>query len=179
LRSHLASALESELFGHVRGAFTGATGDKVGMITMANGGTMFLDEIGELPKELQVKLLRTLQFGEVQPVGATRPQSCQRAIRSSDEPGPRAGGRESRFREDLLYRLNAITLQIPPLKDRRETCCRSFITSCNERPRRLDAGAEGERRFRRVLQQYAWPGNVRELENEAAASWRSLHPSCH
>jgi DNA-binding NtrC family response regulator len=164
-----AQLLESELFGHVRGAFTGAASDKAGLVRQAEGGTLFLDEIGELPKDLQVKLLRTLQFGEIQPVGAARPQKVQVRFVAATNRDLEQEVREGRFREDLLYRLNAVVLHIPPLRKRPGDILPlflHFLARAAERAGRPvpKAGAQIER----VLQQYDWPGNVRELENEAS-----------
>jgi transcriptional regulator with GAF, ATPase, and Fis domain len=160
--------LESELFGHVKGAFTGAVSDKTGLIPAAHTGTVFLDEIGELPKELQVKLLRTLQFGEVQPVGSARPRTVDVRFVAATNRDLEQEVREGRFREDLLYRLNAVTLRIPPLKERRDDILPLFYHF-------LGAAAEKAgrpvpdvpRELERALERYEWPGNVRELENEA------------
>jgi serine/threonine-protein kinase PknK len=161
--------LESELFGHVRGAFTGATGDKQGLVPQANGGTLFLDEVGELPKELQVKLLRTLQFGEVQPVGSARPQSVDVRFVAATNRDLEHEVREGRFREDLLYRLNAITLQIPGLKERPDDVLPLFYEFLQRAAAKAGrAVPKVTNELERVLQQYGWPGNVRELENEAA-----------
>jgi transcriptional regulator with GAF, ATPase, and Fis domain len=163
-----AQLLESELFGHVRGAFTGATADKPGVVPMAHGGTLFLDEIGELPRELQVKLLRTLQFGEVQPVGAARPQSVNVRFVAATNRDLELEAREGRFREDLLYRLNAITIQLPPLRERPDDVLPLFYHFLQHA-----AGKAGRpvpqvaAELERAVQQYGWPGNVRELENEA------------
>ena len=160
--------LESELFGHVRGAFTGATADRPGIVSLANGGTLFLDEVGELPKELQVKLLRTLQFGEVQPVGSAKTQTVSVRFVAATNRDLELEVREGRFREDLYYRLNALTLQLPPLRDRPDDILPlfyHFVARAAE-----EAGRPTPRitpRLERVLQKYAWPGNVRELENEA------------
>lgn len=160
--------LESELFGHVRGAFTGATRDKTGLIAQADGGTVFLDEIGELPLELQAKLLRTLQFGEVQPVGSTRPATVDVRFLAATNRDLEHEVAQGRFREDLLYRLNAITLELPPLKDRPGDVLLLFYHFLRE-------AAEGEGRpvpqvtpaLERTLSAHDWPGNVRELKNEA------------
>ncbi|MEM6794647.1 MAG: sigma-54-dependent Fis family transcriptional regulator [Acidobacteriota bacterium] len=160
--------LESELFGHLRGSFTGATGNKVGVIASADGGSVFLDEVGELPLELQVKLLRTLQFGEVQQVGATRPQRVDVRFLAATNRDLEAEVRRGAFREDLLYRLNVITLDLPPLASRPDDILPLFYHF-------LDKASEDQKRsvpevsplLEGVLQAYAWPGNVRELENEA------------
>jgi len=160
--------LESELFGHVRGAFTDAKRDKVGTITTAHGGTLFLDEVGELPQELQVKLLRTLQFGEVQPVGATQPVSVNVRFVAATNRNLADDVEAGRFREDLLYRLNVVTLELPPLRDRPDDILPLFFhflrNACAKQgkvPPRVSP------RLERVLGHYRWPGNVRELENEA------------
>jgi Nif-specific regulatory protein/two-component system response regulator HydG len=163
-----AQLLESELFGHVKGAFTGAAADKEGLLPQAHGGTAFLDELGELPLELQAKLLRVLQFGEVQPVGSARTRVVDvRFVAATNRDLERAVA-EGRFREDLYYRLNAVTLQLPPLKDRPDDILLLFhhvLRDAAEKAGRpvpeLGPGLE------RALQSYAWPGNVRELENEA------------
>ncbi len=160
--------LESELFGHVRGAFTGATRDKTGLIATAHRGTVFLDEVGELPLELQAKLLRTLQFGELQPVGSVRPQTVDVRFIAATNRDLSEEVAAGRFREDLLYRLNAITIEIPPLKERPGDILPLFYHF-------LKDAAEKEGRplpqvtpmLERSLQEHDWPGNVRELENEA------------
>jgi transcriptional regulator with GAF, ATPase, and Fis domain len=162
------SLLESELFGYVRGAFTGAVVDRPGLIAQASGGTVFLDEVGELPKELQVKLLRTLQFGEVQPVGSARPQSVNVRFVAATNRDLEQEAREGRFREDLLYRLNAVTLQLPPLRERPDDILplfHHFLGRAAEKAGRSVPKLDVE--LERVIQAYGWPGNVRELENEA------------
>ena len=158
--------LESELFGHVKGSFTGAVKDKAGLFTAAAGGTFFLDEIGETTPATQVKLLRVLQHREVIPVGATEAQPIDTRIiaatnRDLEEEIKRGG-----FRRDLFYRLNVIAVHLPPLRDRADDVlllAERFLQHSGElrgeAPKRLDdAAAE-------VLQGYQWPGNVRELEN--------------
>jgi transcriptional regulator with GAF, ATPase, and Fis domain len=158
--------LDSELFGHVRGAFTGADQTKRGLFVAADGGTLFLDEIGELPLELQPKLLRALQDGEVKPVGgvdATRVDV--RVVAATNRDLGEAVG-SGRFREDLYYRLAVITIDVPPLRARRgdiAALARHFADAAAVRARRgrveLSAGAIA------WLEAQAWPGNVRELEN--------------
>lgn len=163
-----ASLLESELFGHVRGAFTGATSDKQGFLPQAHGGTIVLDEIGEMSKDLQVKLLRVLQFGEIHPVGAAKAQRVNVRFVAATNRNLEEEVREGRFREDLLFRLNAVTLDLPPLHERPDDILPLFY-HCAERAAR-QAGKPVPKvtpRLERVLQKYAWPGNVRELENEA------------
>jgi Nif-specific regulatory protein len=160
--------LESELFGHVQGAFTGATRSKVGLITQADHSTVFLDEVGELPLELQAKLLRTLQFGEVQPVGSTRPVTVDVRFLAATNRDLEEEVAAGRFREDLLYRLNAITLELPPLKERPGDVLllfHHFLAEAAETDRRPVPHVTP--RLERALQQYEWPGNVRELKNEA------------
>jgi transcriptional regulator with GAF, ATPase, and Fis domain len=160
--------LESELFGHLKGSFTGATRDKTGVIASADGGSVFLDEIGELPQELQVKLLRTLQFGEVQQVGATRPMKVDVRFLAATNRNLEEEVKKGHFREDLLYRLNVVTLDLPPLADRPDDILPLFYhylhSTCAALGRPLPQVSP---RLERVLQDYAWPGNIRELENEA------------
>lgn len=160
--------LESELFGHLKGSFTGATRDKTGVIASADGGSVFLDEIGELPPELQVKLLRTLQFGEVQQVGANRPTKVDVRFLAATNRNLEDEVRKGQFREDLLYRLNVVTLDLPPLAERPDDILPLFYhylgTTCASLGRPMPQVSP---RLERVLQDYAWPGNIRELENEA------------
>jgi DNA-binding NtrC family response regulator len=177
------SLLESELFGHVKGSFTGAVKDKMGMFAAAEEGTFFLDEIGETTAATQVKLLRVLQHREVIPVGATEPIPINTRLvaatnRNLDEEIARG-----HFRSDLYYRLNVISIEIPPLRDRRDDIpllAESFLEEIarkrNETPKKLSAEAATQ------LQEYSWPGNVRELENaiERAvilASNGTIHPA--
>jgi transcriptional regulator with PAS, ATPase and Fis domain len=154
--------LESELFGYVKGAFTGATQNKEGLIAAAHTGTLLLDEIGELPKELQVKLLRVLQFGEVQPVGATKSQRYQvRFLAATNRD------LEVEVREDLFFRLNAVILTLPTLKERPNDVLPIFYhflrETCQAEAREVPEVSE---EVEMTLQGYDWPGNVRELENE-------------
>jgi two-component system response regulator HydG len=160
------SLLESELFGHVKGSFTGAVKDKMGLFGASSKGTFFLDEIGETTPSTQVKLLRALQHREVIPVGATEAVPVDTRVvaatnRDLDEE-IRAGG----FRSDLYYRLNVISLHLPPLRQRRddipvlaEHFLNRIAASRNEAPKQLTPDAS------EALAEYAWPGNVRELEN--------------
>jgi transcriptional regulator with GAF, ATPase, and Fis domain len=160
--------LESELFGHVRGAFTGATADKTGLIPAAHTGTLFLDEVSELPKELQVKLLRTLQFGEVQPVGSSRTQTVDVRFLAATNRDLEREVKEGRFREDLFYRLNAITLHVPPLRERPDDILLLFHHFLRCAAEKLDQPPPViSSQLERMLLQHEWPGNVRELENEA------------
>jgi two-component system response regulator HydG len=158
--------LESELFGHVKGSFTGAVRDKEGLFAAARGGTFFLDEIAEMTPATQVKLLRVLQEREALPVGGTEPIQVDVRVIAATNRDLDDEMRAGRFRSDLYYRLNVIALHLPPLRDRSEDIPR-FAEACLERmgqernttPRRLSAGALD------VLLAYDWPGNVRELEN--------------
>jgi Nif-specific regulatory protein/two-component system response regulator HydG len=161
------TVLESELFGHVKGAFTGALRDRAGMIESAENGTLFLDEVGEMPPSLQVKLLRTLQFGEYKPVGSDHPRSANVRFVSATHRNLEEAVTQGQFRQDLLYRINSLTLEIPPLRERvddipllfrhfvEKIMSRSGTPARDASPALMDA-----------LVGYAWPGNVRELENE-------------
>jgi DNA-binding NtrC family response regulator len=161
-----AELLESELFGHVRGSFTGAIADKPGKFEIANRGTIFLDEIGTMPLHLQMKLLRVLQEQEVERVGSTsRTKLDVRVISATNsdlEDRVHLGG----FREDLYYRLNVIPIQLPPLRERREDVpllAKHFLEKICTSMRRPVLGITQE--ALRALEQYGWPGNVREMEN--------------
>jgi DNA-binding NtrC family response regulator len=155
---------ESELFGHVKGAFTDARGDRLGCFELADGGTLFLDEIANMPMRLQAKLLRVLQTGEMQRVGSSRVQHVNLRLLSAtnaDLAGEVAAGR---FREDLLYRLNTVTVHVPPLRDRRddiEPLARHFLAHYIRRYAKPIAGFDDD--ARRALEAHRWPGNVREL----------------
>ncbi|WP_075215474.1 sigma-54-dependent transcriptional regulator [Mongoliimonas terrestris] len=159
--------VESTLFGHEKGAFTGAVDKHVGKFQEANGGTLFLDEVGELPPAIQVKLLRALQEGEIEPVGARRSVKVDFRLVSATNRRLVDMVKEGRFREDLYYRLNVFPIFVPPLRDRRED-----IPGLVEHFVRRIAAEEGKRRLTGVtedalamLQAYAWPGNIRQLEN--------------
>ncbi len=158
--------LESELFGHVRGAFTGATGHKRGLFEEANGGTLFLDEIGELPLALQVKLLRALQEEEIRKVGDTKTHKVDVRVIAATARNLEEEVKQGRFREELYYRLNVVTVSIPPLRERREDIpllADHYIRKLSEvnrrEPRELSPAAL------QLLMRYHWPGNVRELVN--------------
>ena len=158
--------LESELFGHVAGAFTGATGNKEGKFKLADGGTIFLDEIGTASPAMQVKLLRVLQELEFEQVGGTKTIKVDiRVILATNEDLANAVA-AGRFRQDLYYRINVINLQLPSLKERLgdiPSLAEHFLNSvCRETGRRFD-GFDPETMS--ILQAYAWPGNVRELQN--------------
>jgi DNA-binding NtrC family response regulator len=159
------SLLESELFGHVRGSFTGALGDKKGVFEQAHGGSIFLDEIGETTAAVQVRLLRVLEQGEVRPVGASRVTTVNVRVVAATNRDLERSVREGSFRQDLYYRLNVIRIAVPPLRDRREDIpllaahvLRDVATRGGPL-RRLSPEALA------ALMSYAWPGNVRELEN--------------
>jgi two-component system, NtrC family, response regulator HydG len=157
---------ESELFGHVRGAFTGATDNKPGLFEAADGGTLFLDEIGELPAAVQAKLLRVLETGEVQRVGSVQPRKVDVRIVVATNRDLRAEAEAGRFRSDLFYRLNVVELSVPPLRDRREDI--PYLTAAFVREFSVKFGKEIEgvsSAAERILISGAWAGNVRELRN--------------
>ena len=160
--------LESELFGHVKGSFTGAVRDKDGLLVAAGSGTLFLDEIGEMSPALQVKLLRALQEREVVPVGATEPLDIDVRVIAATNRDLEQEIRRGTFRSDLYYRLNVITMHLPPLRERPEDVpllaehfLHRLAADKNGEGERLQLSAEASA----ALQQYDWPGNVRELEN--------------
>lgn len=158
--------LESELFGHVRGAFTGAVKDRPGVFQRAHGGTLFLDEVAELPLELQAKLLRVLQERSFVPVGGTRSVDVDVRIVAATHRSLRAEVEAGRFREDLMYRLRVIPVYLPPLRERRgdiELLLRYFLDRATGRLGRTVTGIAPE--AMRALLDYDWPGNVRELIN--------------
>lgn len=159
--------LESELFGHTRGSFTGAYRDKPGLVRQADGGTLFLDELGEMSPRMQAVLLRFTETGEIQPVGADRPagRADVRLITATNRD-LRAQIADGKFREDLYYRLNVIQIRIPPLRDRAgdvTLLLRHFLQQASEAHRM--ACPELTRDAQAVLEAYPWPGNVRELKN--------------
>ncbi len=157
--------LESELFGHVRGAFTGASADKTGLFEAANGGTILLDEIGELPLGLQAKLLRVLQENEIRRVGDQKTRRVDARVLAATARDLEAEVRAGRFREDLFYRINVVVITLPPLREREDDIAplsRHFVARLAQRfgrPLSLSADAIA------WLEQQPWPGNVRELEN--------------
>ena len=158
--------LESELFGHVRGAFTGATNHKKGKFALADGGTIFLDEIGTMSQALQAKLLRVLQEREFEPLGSERTQRVDVRVIAATNRDLRQMVSDGRFQEDLYYRLNVIPIEIPPLRERREdipVLIEHFVQKHAQRAgKRISGTAPG---VLEVLQASDWPGNVRELEN--------------
>ena len=160
------SLLESELFGHTKGSFTGAIADKVGLFRSVAGGTLFLDEVGEMPQSLQVKLLRALQEHEVTPVGASHPVKFDARIITATNKVLESEVEHGQFREDLFYRLNVVEIEVPPLRERPEDIpllvkhlvAKSAIAQNQpEKPVTKDVLT--------ALSKYSWPGNVRELEN--------------
>ena len=158
--------LESELFGHVRGAFTNAIAHREGRFTVANGGTIFLDEIGDMSPNLQVKLLRVLQDRTFEPVGSSKTLKVNVRVVAATHQNLEQAILERRFREDLFYRLNVIPIEVPPLRQRREDIpllVQHFLDVANqEKAKRID-GIHPEALS--LLCEYDWPGNVRELEN--------------
>ncbi len=160
------SVFESELFGHVRGAYTDAKEERIGRFELADGGTLFLDEVGNTPLSQQAKLLRVLEDGEFERLGSSRTQRCDARVIAATNADLAAEVADGRFRKDLLYRLNTLELRLPPLRERRDDIvplARAFLQASAQRCGRdglqLDTEAE------RALCAYAWPGNVRELQH--------------
>jgi transcriptional regulator with GAF, ATPase, and Fis domain len=159
--------LESELFGHKKGSFTGAHEEKKGLFEIADGGTLFLDEVTEMPLSLQSKLLRVLQEGEIRPVGATQERKVNVRIVAATNRNLEKEVAEGRFREDLYYRLKVFPLRVPPLRERREDVpllANSFLQRYATEMGKPAAGFSQQ--TMELLQSYTWPGNVRELQNE-------------
>ena len=159
--SLVGTMMESELFGHVRGAFTGALDTKKGLIEMANGGTAFFDEIGELPLEMQVKLLRVLQEQEVRPVGSLQRIRIEMRLVAATNRDLQKEVAAGRFREDLFHRLNVVRLTLPPLREHREDIpllMERFLSTSSGRFVLSNDAME-------AIMDYDWPGNVRELKN--------------
>jgi two-component system response regulator AtoC len=158
--------LESEFFGHVKGAFTGADRDREGLFEIARGGTLFLDEVGDLPQTLQVKLLRVLQEGEVRPVGGDRSRGVDARIVAATNLELEAAIEEGRFRQDLYYRLAVVPIHLPPLSARPEEipALAHHLLGRHAARLRLEVQGIGPEVMERLLA-YPWPGNVRELEN--------------
>jgi DNA-binding NtrC family response regulator len=158
--------IESELFGHEKGAFTGAASQRDGLVAAADGGTLFLDEIGELPLEAQARLLRVLQEGEVRPIGSVESRKVDVRLVAATHRDLRKLSSEGKFREDLYFRINVIQLTVPPLRDRgkdimalTEALCARYSEQFNRTPMNLSPEAI------QAITTYTWPGNVRELEN--------------
>ncbi len=161
------SLLESELFGHARGAFTGASADRKGLFEEADGGTIFLDEVGEMSPAMQLRLLRVLQEGEIRRVGASSPRRIDVRVLAATNADLEADVESGRFRKDLYYRLNVFPVRLPPLRERVEdipALAEYFLRMYRERARRAVPGITPE--ALRCLRAYPFPGNVRELENE-------------
>ena len=157
---------ESELFGHVKGAFTDARSDRIGRFELADGGTIFLDEIGNVPLHQQAKLLRVLESGDIERVGSSRSRHVNVRVVSATNTDLHAACASGQFRQDLLFRLNTVEIHIPPLRERREdipTLAIHFLRRYASRYRRLVEGFDA--RALQSLSQYSWPGNVRELEH--------------
>ncbi|MGQ3685331.1 MAG: sigma-54-dependent transcriptional regulator [Candidatus Loosdrechtia sp.] len=158
--------LESELFGHVKGAFTGAIKDKKGLFEEADEGTLFMDEIGDIPKSVQAKILRVLQEGEFIPLGDTITKKIDVRIIAATNQDLLKRVQEKEFREDLYYRLNVINIKMPPLRERKEDIpllVKHFIEKYNKKENKHIKGISPE--VEKEFYQYNWPGNVRELEN--------------
>lgn len=158
--------LESELFGHLRGAFTGAVGDKKGLFEEASGGTLFLDEVGDISLPLQIKLLRVLQEGEVRPVGANENRRVDVRVIAATHRDLEEMVRSGKFREDLFYRLKVIGIELPPLRERLEDLpdlVNHFLARYSEKNRKKISHISDEAMA--LLRTYPWPGNVRELEH--------------
>jgi transcriptional regulator with GAF, ATPase, and Fis domain len=159
--------LESELFGHKKGSFTGATDDKRGLFELADGGTLFLDEIGEMPLSLQAKLLRALQEGEIRAVGANKPIHVNVRIVTATNRNLKKEVEEKRFREDLYYRLAVFPIRVPALRERREDIPLLAAFFLAKYASEIGKSVSGfSQQTMELLQAYDWPGNVRELENE-------------
>jgi two-component system, NtrC family, response regulator HupR/HoxA len=159
--------VESEFFGHGKGAFTGAIQEKKGYFEMANGGTIFLDEIGEAPPELQVKLLRVIQEGEIMPVGLSQARKVNVRIIASTNRDLRAEVEAGRFRQDLYFRINVFSVTIPPLRERTKdilSLAGFFLQEFAAKLNRRVSGFHAE--TQKLMLAYSWPGNVRELQNE-------------
>ena len=159
--------LESELFGHRRGAFTGAIRDQPGLFRSAAGGTVFLDEVGEMPSSMQAKLLRVLEQGEVMPLGESIPSKVDVRVLSATNRQLRSDVQQGKFRSDLFYRIAVFPIKLPPLRERREDIpilAQRFVKRAAERQHKLVSGFDEAALA--VFAAYSWPGNIRELQNE-------------
>jgi DNA-binding NtrC family response regulator len=157
---------ETELFGHVKGAFTDARTDRIGRFELADGGTIFLDEIGNVPYRQQAKLLRVLETGEIERIGSSHTKRVDVRVISATNADLQTAVESGQFREDLLFRLNTVEIQLPPLRERREDIgplAAHFLSRYADRYRRAINGFEPA--ALQAMMQYAWPGNVRELEH--------------
>jgi len=163
--SLVPTLIESELFGHVKGAFTGADRAKDGLLASADGGTVFLDEIGELPLDLQAKLLRALQEKEVRPVGATQSKPISARVLAATNRDLATMVERGQFRKDLYFRLNVVNLRIPPLRDRRDDIAPLAMHFLARMNRESGTSHTFSDDALRVMSEFDWPGNVRELEN--------------
>ncbi len=160
-----STLIESELFGHVRGAFTGASQARTGLLASAGGGTVFLDEIGELPVELQAKLLRALQEREIRPLGSNEPVPLQARVLAATNRNLEAAIEKGTFREDLYFRLNVVSIRVPPLRERKSDIP-ALVQAFLQRYGALEEGIVGfSKEAMDRMMSYSWPGNVRELEN--------------
>ncbi|MFQ5668870.1 MAG: sigma-54 interaction domain-containing protein, partial [Candidatus Binatia bacterium] len=161
-----AELLESELFGHARGAFTGAQNAREGKFQVADGGTMFLDEIGDMAYALQAKLLRVLEEGVVEPIGTNKQVQVDARVISSTNRDLSAAMEQERFRSDLFYRLNVFHIHLPPLRERREDIAPLATFLLDKIAREMGRGPlQLTPKALQLLEQHAWPGNVRELRN--------------
>lgn len=161
-----ANLLESELFGYVKGAFTGAVQDKKGLFEEASGGTLFLDEIANMPSEVQVKLLRVIQEGEIRPLGSTQVKKVDVRIVAAASEDLKTQLKKEKFRQDLFYRINVITVTLPPLRERKEDIvilANNFLKKLSKKNGKKILGFKPD--VISIFEEYTWPGNVRELEN--------------
>jgi two-component system response regulator HydG len=163
--SLVPTLIESELFGYVKGAFTGAHRSKDGLLAIAEGGTVFLDEVGELPIDLQAKLLRAIQEHEIRPVGSTRRVPINVRILAATNRDLESAVAEGRFRRDLYFRLNVLTLRIPPLRERKQDVPLLAQHVLDRLSRITGAQRTLSDEALKAMLAYDWPGNVRELEN--------------
>lgn len=161
-----ANLIESELFGYIKGAFTGAAGTRKGLFEQAHGGTLFLDEIANMPLEVQPKLLRAIQEGQIRPVGSSLPKEVDVRIIAAASGDLKKHVENGKFREDLFYRLNVVNIILPPLRERKEDIAllaKHFLEKKNAAHHKQAKGLKGETMT--YLESYDWPGNIRQLEN--------------